>query len=290
MLRTGQLRNPQEPLRMRLDSAKAKFRLLKVMLRNRQTSLQELRNQEDFLTKFNQDLIKTIQDMEDSSALKMRCMLQQQNIFGTIVHLLAYSNEKKLQQMKCELQEWKEKEDSKMSYLKQQVEQLNAKIKKTQEEVNFLSTYMDHEYPVKVVHIDNLVHQLQQVKDNQQDELDDFKEILRMVLESLSNEIQMKRKKFLSSLVVKTQQPHQEGLLQRMLENRNMVKYTNKFREFVNQFEQEIPKLRAEVGQLQVQIRDPREVVFADVLLRRPKCTPDMDVTLNIPVEELLPF
>lgn len=30
MLRTGQLRNPQEPLRMRLDSAKAKFRLLKV--------------------------------------------------------------------------------------------------------------------------------------------------------------------------------------------------------------------------------------------------------------------
>lgn len=52
--------------------------------------------------------------------------------------------------------------------LKQQVEQLNAKIKKTQEEVNFLSTYMDHEYPVKVVRIDNLVHQLQQVKDNQQ--------------------------------------------------------------------------------------------------------------------------
>ena len=41
--------------------------------------------------------------------------------------------------------------------------------------------------------------------------------------------------------------------------------------QFVNQFEQEIPKLRAEVGQLQVQIQDPREVVFADVLLRRPK-------------------
>ena len=56
------------------------------MLRNRQTSLQELRNQEDFLTKFNQDLIKTIQDMEDSSALKMRCMLQQQNIFGVRPH------------------------------------------------------------------------------------------------------------------------------------------------------------------------------------------------------------
>lgn len=57
-----------------------------VMLRNRQISLQELRNQEDFLTKLNQDLIKTIQDMEDSSALKMRSMLQQQNVFGVRPH------------------------------------------------------------------------------------------------------------------------------------------------------------------------------------------------------------
>lgn len=52
--------------------------------------------------------------------------------------------------------------------LQQQVEQLNDKIKKTQEEVNFLSTYMDHEYPVKVVQIANLLHQLEQVQDNQQ--------------------------------------------------------------------------------------------------------------------------
>lgn len=53
---------------------------MRMMLRNRQTSLQELRNQEDFLTKLNQELIKTIQDMEDNSALKVREMLQQQNI------------------------------------------------------------------------------------------------------------------------------------------------------------------------------------------------------------------
>lgn len=56
------------------------------MLRNRQTSLQELCDQEDFLTKLNQELIKTIQDMEDSSALKMRRMLQQQDIFGVRPH------------------------------------------------------------------------------------------------------------------------------------------------------------------------------------------------------------
>lgn len=36
------------------------------------------------------------------------------------------------------------------------------------EEVNFLSTYMDHKYPARSVQIANLVRQLQQLKASQQ--------------------------------------------------------------------------------------------------------------------------
>ncbi|XP_045430499.1 uncharacterized protein C20orf96 homolog isoform X1 [Pipistrellus kuhlii] len=283
-------KNPQEPCKAKLDSGKSKFRLMRTLIRSRRTSLQELYNQENFLTKLNQELINIIKDMEDSSALKTRGMLQQQDIFGIIINSLGCSNKKKLKQMTCELQEWKEREESKMSYLKQQVEQLNDKLKKTQEEVNFLSTYMDHEYPVKVVQIANLLHQLEQVKDNQQDELDDFNKIGKVVLESLSDQIQMKKQKLVRSLVAKMQRPRQAFLLHRTQENQNMAKYADKYREFISQFEEKIPKLRAEVEQLRARAREPREVAFADVLLRRPRCTPDMDVTLSIPVEELLPF
>nr|XP_019574248.1 PREDICTED: uncharacterized protein C20orf96 homolog [Rhinolophus sinicus] len=225
MLMTSQLRNPRELRRRNLDSGKtqARVRLMRMMLRNRQTSLQELRNQEDFLTKLNQELIKTIQDMEDNSALKVREMLQQQNILRNTVNILEFSNRKETQQMKCELQELEEKQESKMSYLEQQLEQLNAKIKKTH-------------------------------------------------------------------LVMKTLQPHREALLKKTQESQDMKKYRDKFKEFINQFEEEISILRAEIKKLQNQIREPREIVFADVLLRRPKCTPDMDVILNIPVEDVLPF
>lgn len=41
--------------------------------------------------------------------------------------------------------------------------------------------------------------------------------------------------------------------------------------QFINQFEEEVPILRAKVKQLQVQTQEPREIVFADVLLRKPK-------------------
>ncbi|XP_019314427.1 uncharacterized protein C20orf96 homolog isoform X2 [Panthera pardus] len=289
---TSQLRQPQEMHREKLDSGKAqaKIRLMKTLLRNERNSLQELCSHEVFLTTLNWELVKAIQDMEDSSALNARAMLQQQDILATIVDILECSNKKKLRQLTCELKEWEEKEESKIKHLEQQVEQLNATIEKTQKEVNFLSTYMDREYPVKSVQIANLVRQLQQIKDSQQDELDDLNEMRRKVLESLSEQIQRKKKNLLRSLVVKNQQRHQEALLQKIRDGQDMLKCRGKFREFISQFEEEIPILKAEVGRLKVQVQEPRETVFADVLLRRPKCPPDMDVILNIPVEELLPF
>uniref|UniRef100_A0A8C0JT83 Chromosome 20 open reading frame 96 n=1 Tax=Canis lupus dingo TaxID=286419 RepID=A0A8C0JT83_CANLU len=292
MLMTSQLRNPQEKHRGKLDSekAQAKIQLMRTLLRNRRTSLQELRSHEVFLTKLNWELIKSIQDMEESSAQKVRAMLQQQDSLATVIDILEYLNKKKLQKLRCELKEWEEKEESKMKHLAQQVEQLNAKIENTYKEVNFLSTYMDHEYPIKSVQIANLTRQLQQIKDSQQDELDELNEMRRMVLEYLSNQIQKKKKKLLKALVVKSQQPHQEALLKKTRDSQYMLKCTDKFREFIHQFEEEIPILKAQVEQLQVQVQEPREIIFADVLLRRPKCTPDMDVILNIPVEELLPF
>ncbi|XP_049725431.1 uncharacterized protein C20orf96 homolog isoform X1 [Elephas maximus indicus] len=276
----------------KLDPGKmqAKIRLLRLVLRNRRTSLQMLQNHENFLTKVNQDLVKTIQDMEDSTALKVREMLQQQNILGNVIDILEYSNKKRLEELKCELQEWEEKEESQINYLEKQVEQLDAKIKKIHEEVNFLSTYMDHEYPVRLVQIANLLRQLQQTRDRQQDELDELGEMRKMVLQSLSNKIQRKEKGLLKSLVMKVLDPHQEVLVQNTRDNQEMLKYMDEFRDFIDQFTEEMPLLRAQVQQLQAQIRDRREIIFEDVLLRRPKCTPEMDVILNIPVEELLPF
>uniref|UniRef100_A0A2K6T6J2 Chromosome 20 open reading frame 96 n=1 Tax=Saimiri boliviensis boliviensis TaxID=39432 RepID=A0A2K6T6J2_SAIBB len=278
--------------RQKLDPGKtqAKIRLMKTMLRNRQTSLRELQSHEHFLAKFNEELIESIQDMENSTALNVRATLQQQDILTTVIDILEYLNKKRLQQLKSELQEWEEKKKCKTSYLEQQVERLNAKIDKTQEDVKFLSTYMDHEYSIKSVQIATLVRQLQEVKDSQQDELDDLSEMRRKVLKSLSDKIQKEEKKILSSLVTKTQHPHEKALLQMVWESQASLKCIHRLRKFLGQFEENVPVLRAEVEELQAQIREPREVVFEDVLLRRPKCTPDMDVILNIPAEEPLPF
>uniref|UniRef100_A0A8C6G888 RIKEN cDNA 6820408C15 gene n=1 Tax=Mus spicilegus TaxID=10103 RepID=A0A8C6G888_MUSSI len=268
----------------------AKVRLMRSMLRNQRTSLQELYSHEGYLSKLNKELIKAILDTEDSVALSVREMLQQQNILGNIIDILEYSNKKRVQQLRSELQEWKEKEESKTNSLQREVDQLNSEIQKASEEVNFLDTYMDHEYQVKLVQIASHTRQVQQAKDNQQDELDNLSEMRKTILAHFSNVIQEKKKKILKSLVVNTQKPHENILLLKTRDRRRLQRCMVLFRELIEQMKEEIPILLSEVEQMCAELWNPREAVYKDVLLQRPKCTPDMAVELNIPVQEPFPF
>ncbi|XP_012980677.1 uncharacterized protein C20orf96 homolog isoform X2 [Mesocricetus auratus] len=284
------LRGLQKRDQLHHGKMQAKVRLMRLMLRNQRTSLQELSSHEEFLSKLNQELINSIQDMEDSMALNVREMLQQQGILRNVIDILEYSNKKRVQQLRSELQEWKEKEESKINSLQQELEQLNAEIQKAHEEVSFLSTYMDHEYPVRLVQIANHKRQVQQAKDSQQDELDNLKEMRQMVLGKFSNMIQEKKKKILRSLMAKIQKPYEKILMLKTQDSKRLQRCTVWFRELIQQLKEEIPVLLAEVEQMYAEVWDPREVVFKDILLQRPKCTPDMAVELNIPVQESLPF
>ncbi|KAL6056954.1 hypothetical protein STEG23_010814, partial [Scotinomys teguina] len=254
----------------------AKVRLMRLMLRNQRASLQELYKHEDYLSKLNQELIQSIRDMEEGTAMNVRTMLQEQDVFGNVISILEYSNKNRVQQLRSELQEWKEKEESKTNSLKQEVEKLNAEVVKAHEEVNFLSTYMDHEYPVRSVQIANHIRQVQQAKDSQQEELDSLKEMREMVLGRFSNLIQEKKKKILRSLMVKTQKPFEEVLLLKIRDSQYLQKCMVGFRQFIEQMKEEIPVIIAEVEQMYAGVWDPREVVFKDILLKRPK--PEEDI------------
>ncbi|XP_012866114.1 PREDICTED: uncharacterized protein C20orf96 homolog [Dipodomys ordii] len=178
-LSTSQLKNLTETQGREQPQAwkiQARLRLMRSMVRNERTAFQELCNHEAFLTKLNQDLVKTVQDMEDATALSVRALLQQHHVLGNIINILEYFNKKRVQEMNAELQEWEEKEEQK----------------------------------------------------------------------------------------IKWKLP------------------------FIEQMKEEMPVLADEVKESQSQILDPREIVFEDVLLRRPRCTPDMAVILNIPMEDLL--
>ncbi|XP_055473987.1 uncharacterized protein C20orf96 homolog isoform X1 [Psammomys obesus] len=268
----------------------SKVRLMRLMLRNQRATLQELYNHEAFLSNLNQELVNSIQNLEDRLAGNVRAMLQQQGILGNIIDVLECSNQRRLQQLWSELEEWKENEERKTNSLQQEVDQLNAEIQKAQGELSYLNTYMDHEYSIKSVEITNHMRQVQQAKDSQQTELDHLREMRRVVLSKFSDMIKEKKKKILRSLVAETQKPHEETLVLKNWSIQRLKMSVVLFRELIEQLKKDIPALIAEVEQMYAKLWNPREVIFQDVLLQRPKCTPDMAVEINIPAEELFLF
>ncbi|XP_072487766.1 uncharacterized protein C20orf96 homolog isoform X2 [Notamacropus eugenii] len=272
------------------ETVQASVRILKAMLNFRKASLEELKKHVTSLTISNQELAKKIQYIEAITAEKVRRLLQQQDMFGTVIGTLEYANQKQMQDMKSKLATWEAQAKVRVNELQQQLTKVKKKIRKAQDELNFLTTYMDHEYPVKSVQIANLMRQIQDVKDNHEDELEELEEIRKDVLQTLSKKLMEKTEKILYVMAKRTILPYQDALMKRTLGNQRLLKQMVQFRVHIDHMKKELPKLTAQVEDLQVQRKDPREVVFANVLLRKPKCPPDMDIILNIPREEILPF
>ncbi|XP_012926123.1 uncharacterized protein C20orf96 homolog isoform X5 [Heterocephalus glaber] len=251
-LETSQLKNPQGRIRQKphLGKIPAKPRLMRMMLQNQRSLLQDVCDHECFLTKQNEGVVRTILDMEASTALQVRAILRQEDISLNMMDILEYSNNK-LQRSKSELQEWREKEEWKKNSLEQQAEQLNTRIKNMQELPSGLAP--------------------------------------TLYLPCIAAQEEAPRDRPLLCLQ-KTQYPHDKTLQQVIWDSWYQQKWMVKCRELIDQSKEKMPTLRADVEVLRTQVQDLQEVIFEDVLLQRPKCTPDMDIILNIPVEELLPF
>ncbi|EOA92725.1 hypothetical protein Anapl_18570, partial [Anas platyrhynchos] len=64
---------------------------------------------------------------------------------------------------------------------------------------------------------------------------------------------------------------HQDGLKQLVINNHVLRREIRRQREIIKDLEEEISELQSSIQTLRQRARDPREVIFADVFLRRPK-------------------
>ncbi|KAH0619302.1 hypothetical protein JD844_019274 [Phrynosoma platyrhinos] len=186
----------------------------------------------------NQELVEKIKEMDADTAKQARDLLQQYDMFGTIITTLENSSENQVGIAKRKLLETEKMVEKNMGKLDMEMARMNAKVQALQEEVNVLRSYMDKEYPVKA----------------------------------------------------KKLSQYQDGLEQMDRNNLELKRQIAGQKEIIGELVKEIKELHRSIIKLHHSVRDPRDVIFADVLLHRPKCTPDMDVVLNIPTDEDFPL
>nr|XP_006139400.1 uncharacterized protein C20orf96 homolog [Pelodiscus sinensis] len=269
-----------------LTKSAENIKIIKKLTKSKRKSLDELKHHSATLVESNRKLAQDIQETDATTAKHARDLLQQYEMFGTVISTVRDSSQNQVGIARAELQETEKMVEKNLKKLKQQMDHMNTKIQVLQEELNVLRTYMDKEFPVKVVQIAFILRKVRNLKEEQQDELEEMEELAKIGMQQLEKKVQDEKEKILQAVAEDKGFLYKAGLQQMAVNNQILRDEIQMQKKIIRSLLEEITELRASIMRLRWSVRDPREVIFADVLLRRPKCLPDTEIVLNIPLEE----
>ncbi|XP_075577310.1 uncharacterized protein C20orf96 homolog [Pelecanus crispus] len=235
----------------------------------KKNAIEELKQRSAHLAETNCRLIKDVQHADDSTAKQARVLLQQYEIFQRVKAAVQTVNQKRLDTARAELQEMEKTMEKNLGKLQQQLDEVTSKVEVLQDELSILRTYIDEQYPEQAVQIVLLQRSIQNLKEQQQEEIDKTEEMGKAVLEELEEKARAEQEALLQK-VVEEVLLHQDGLKQMVINNHVLRREILRHREIIKDLEAEIGKLKRSIQTLCQSARDPRELIFADVLLRRP--------------------
>ncbi|XP_009462522.1 PREDICTED: uncharacterized protein C20orf96 homolog [Nipponia nippon] len=251
----------------------------------KKNAIEELKQRGTRLAETNCRLIKDIQHTDDSTAKRARVLLQQYEVFQRVKAMVQTFCQNRLDTARAELQEMEKTMEKNLGKLQQQLDEVTSKVQVLQDELGVLRPYIDGQYPEQAVQIVLLQRSIQNLKEQQQEETDKTEKMGKAVLEELEKKARAEQEALLQKVVEETLL-HQDGLKQMVINNHILRHEILRQREIIKDLEEEIGELKRSIQTLRQRAGDPRELIFADVLLRRPKCTPDSEVVLSPPAAE----
>ncbi|KAM6248864.1 LOW QUALITY PROTEIN: uncharacterized protein C20orf96 homolog [Porphyrio hochstetteri] len=294
-------------------------RILTDLTHVKQNAIEELKQHSALLAETNCQLIEGIQHTDGSTAKQARTLLQQHEVLQRRKAAVRTCNQNQLDAARAELQELEKTMEKNLGKLQQQLDEVTSKVQGLQDKRVVLRGYIDGQYPEPAVQIIHLQHSIQSLKKQQQvlrpplprgfarevhwvscltlllflcpapcssqEELHKTEEMEKAILGQLQEKTRAKQEALLQK-VLEEMLLHQDGLKQMVINNHILRGAILRQREVIKDLEEEIGELKRSIQTLCQSTRDPRQLMFADVLLCRPKCTPDTRVVLSIPAKK----
>ncbi|XP_069112435.1 uncharacterized protein C20orf96-like isoform X2 [Argopecten irradians] len=180
---------------------------------------------------------------------------------------------------------------SKLGALEKQVSGLDEHLKQKQEELHILMNYKDKEYPVKAMKIATLQKDIQNLQISCQEDQEDLEHIIYTELSKYEKERTKNISETTKEMTETAISMMHPSLKDMALQNMVMKKEIEMNKQVQEDLLHDNQLLEAEVERL---LKDPktntRLQMFPEFFPTREKCTPDMDVILDIPTQEWLPI
>ncbi|XP_051529076.1 uncharacterized protein C20orf96 homolog, partial [Myxocyprinus asiaticus] len=272
------------------EHTKDNFKALKLLITSTKEAIKVLEEHCEHLKERNLQIAKTIIDTERSSFSRAKELLIQQVQMGRSVAFFKQWSGSQIRNIKAELTDIQEASQKHLHDLQEQLDIVTSKVVKAKKELHTLKTYKDMEYPVKALQIADMESELNKLREKKQVEQKDVTLLFKKEMANLERCQRQREQAVLSAIAEK-----HESLIPPII--KLMASHNHTLREEIHMYRKEIMELRQKTKELMKSIQELklsrpnlRREIFPDVFLKSDKCSPDMDVHLNIPQEDLLPI
>lgn len=257
---------------------------------SRKKALVELEKHCALLQESNVRMAGEIDSTDRQSVSSAREFLIRHDKLGSSIAAFNSWSHSQMEQAKTELQEAETAAKNKLSGLHEQLRGVKAELVNAQAELHTLKTYKDKEYPVKALRIAEIKREIEKLKETQQDENEDVNLLCQTEIVYLERRSQHEEQEVLS-VIAKQNVSYIPCVVKLMAaHNQTIKKEIGIHKKEIAELEDKNRELIKSVQELQISRTNIRKDIFQDVFPKSDKCTPDMEVTLNIPREEWLPI
>lgn len=265
------------------------IKTLMLLIRSRKEAIKDLEEHCEQLQERNLQVARSIVDTDRNSVSKANELLVQSQQMRRSMTALKRWDDSLIKSAKADLIATEEASHTHLSGLQKQLDVVKAEVLKAQKELRFLKTYRDMEFPVKVLQIADMERKLDQLKKLQQNEQEDVTLLFKKEMESLER-CQKQREQEVLSAIAEKHVSHIPPIVKLMTsQNYKMKEQISLHRKVIMELELKKEDITKSIQELQLSRPNIKRKIFPDVFLKSDKCTPDMDVHLNIPHEDLLP-
>ncbi|KAI1891057.1 hypothetical protein AGOR_G00159980 [Albula goreensis] len=275
-----------EPLPPKKDCIK----VVKMLIKFRRKAIEDLEEHCKFLQETNRELIEEIENMTKSSYSSVRESLTQHEQLGNSFAALNGWSCRQIRDAQAELRDVQHSADKRLHDLREQLNGVSTDVLKAQAELHTLRTYKDMQYPVKALTIASMETKIESLKEKLQDEHKDVESLCKTHMENLTGQSRQREEEMLAA-IAKKHLSYMSPVVQQMAScNSVMRSEIEMFKNTIKEMEETNQELVTDIRELQSSLKNLKKERLKGISRKVDKCSPDMDVILNIPQEECLPI
>ncbi|XP_030831368.1 myosin-11 [Strongylocentrotus purpuratus] len=265
--------------------------VLSLLIMARRKALESYKLREETLLIENSKMRLEIESSEKDVHKEVKTLLQKYERYRGAVSTLSTKFESQKESANAELNQAQDKIAKDVLVLQKQVDAADSLLNETKKELATLTSYKDKEYPVRAMRIRELHKQIKYLAKEFKAEQDELDKIIQVETSKYTTRRDDRLREIQSQATDFAQDLMQEGVKDMAIHNITMKKEIEGHIEENEALETIIQHLKEDVKSMSTDPKsDVRKQMFPHLYKEVQKCTPDMDVELDIPRHDWLPI